>query len=62
MGAKATKITYFDGSYYEGDVNERGREDGKGRINYANGDSLKGTFEDGDCTYAIIAKKNGDKY
>jgi hypothetical protein len=62
MGANTTKITYFDGSYYEGSVNEQGREDGQGRINYANGDTLKGTFLDGDCNYAIINKKSGDLY
>ena len=62
MGPKATKIKYFDGSYYEGSVNAQGKEDGQGRIIYANGDNLKGTFEDGDCTFAIINKKNGDSY
>ena len=44
MGASATKIKYFDGSFYEGSVNAQGKEDGQGKINYANGDSLKGTF------------------
>ena len=62
MGASATKIKYFDGSFYEGSVNAQGKEDGQGRINYASGDTLKGTFEDGDCTYAIINKKSGDSY
>ena len=32
-----------------------------GEIN-VKGDSLKGKFEDGDCIYAIISKKNGDSY
>lgn len=62
MGAKGSRVTYFDGSYYEGEVNARKKEHGKGRIHYANGDLLEGTFEDGDCTFAIITKKNGDSY
>lgn len=62
MGAKATKITYYDGSYYEGDANAQGKEHGQGRIYYGNGDFLKGNFEDGDCIYAILNKKNGDSY
>lgn len=62
MGAKGTKISYFDGSYYQGEVNSLGREHGKGQIFYAKGDTLQGTFNDGDCTYAIINKKNGDSY
>lgn len=62
MGGKTSKVTYFDGSYYEGEVNEAGKEHGQGRIFYASGDSLQGTFEDGDCTFAIITKKNGDSY
>ena len=62
MGAKATKITYFDKSYYEGETNSEGKEQGKGRITYANGDTLQGNFEDGDCSYGILNKKNGDNY
>ena len=62
MGVKSTKIAYFDGSYYEGAVNASGKEHGKGQINYANNDTLKGTFVDGDCTYAYLTKKNGDSY
>ena len=63
MGPKASQIKYFDGSTYEGAVNAEGKEDGQGKITYVNGDNLKGTFEDGDCTYAIIhKKKTGDTY
>jgi hypothetical protein len=62
MGIKESRITYFDGSYYSGEVNSMGKEHGKGQIIYANGDHLKGTFVDGDCTYAVVNKKNGDTY
>ena len=59
MGVKESKVTYFDGSYYQGEVNSSGREHGQGCIHYANGDFLKGTFVDGDCTNASVQKKNG---
>jgi hypothetical protein len=62
MGVKESKVTYFDGSYYQGEVNSLGKEHGQGSIYYANGDNLKGTFVDGDCTNATVKKKNGEGY
>ena len=62
MGEKQSKIKYFDGSEYQGEVNAAGKEHGQGQINYVNGDLLKGNFEDGECTTGVITKKSGDQY
>lgn len=47
-GTDASKIRYYDGSEYIGQV-MAGKEHGQGRIIYANGDDLVGNFENGQC-------------
>lgn len=62
MGEKQSKIRYYDGSEYSGEVNEKGEEHGKGRIHYANSDVLSGIFSNGDCVKGEIKYHNGNVY
>ena len=61
-GANQSKLVYYDGSEYLGEVNAAGKQHGKGRISYANGDKLEGIFANGQPIECNLKYANGDFY
>ena len=57
------QISYDDGAFYDGDVNDRGVPDGKGFIRWANGNTYEGDFRNNSVTgYGVSHYADGTVY
>ena len=58
----AEKITFRDGSYYEGATNSRGEPEGLGKKTFTNGRTLEGLWENGEIKGDAVLRYNDKAY